>query len=315
MRSVTIYCHASPLNDVNVRSLFVTLLSMVRKQTDVFVKSLEGRWEQERYVCIGLDTDYTKIPSVFRQLASEGEAVYSFNKSIVDATQDIVCAYKPNSAYYEAMGNDGLTAMAKTIDYIKTTYPSIPVILDAKRGDIGATSEAYVRAVFDMFNADAVTVHPYMGKVSLEPFLRRADKGIIVMGANSNLGAGEFQDLLVGPHDEPLYKYVCRQVADTWNDLGNCAVTAGATEPHKIAEIRSVVGDMPILVLGVGAQGGEVLPAVKAGHGKDSFGLIINSSRSILYASNSANFAEAAREVALDLNRQIKKSYQTVERA
>jgi orotidine-5'-phosphate decarboxylase len=165
-------------------------------------------------------------------------------------------------AFYEALGRDGWDALFNTIDYIKTTYPGIPVILDANRGDIGTTNEAYTTAVFDELKADAVTVHPYFGQEALKPFLERKDKGIIIMASNSNPGAGEFQDLPVRDAGEPLYKVVARQVATAWNKNGNCVVTVGATYPDKISQVRSVVGDMPLLVLCVGQQGGEVEPTI-----------------------------------------------------
>jgi orotidine-5'-phosphate decarboxylase len=223
-----------------------------------FIAKLEDRWKLENFVCVGLDTEFASLPEAFRQYTSRADAIVRFNRDIVDATHDLVCAYKPNAAFYESLGRDGWDALFNTIDYIKVNHPDIPVILDAKRGDVGTTNEAYTIAVFDELQADAVTVHPYFGQEALEPFLDRKDKGIIVMASNSNLGAGEFQDLAVGDAGEPLYKVVARQVAAVWNKNGNCVVTVGATFPDKISQVRNVVGDMPLLVLGLGKQGGEV---------------------------------------------------------
>lgn len=164
-----------------------------------FVTALESRWQQGLFLCVGLDPRHDLLPQRFASLPTSEEAVASFNRAIVDTTHDLVCAYKPNVAYYEALGKAGHRALVATVRYIKDTYPAIPVILDAKRGDVGETSRAYAHALFEVLGADGVTVHPYLGQSSLAPFLDRGDKGIIVMGANSNSGAGEFQDLPVGP--------------------------------------------------------------------------------------------------------------------
>lgn len=203
------------------------------------------------------------------------------------------------------MGAPGIQALERTITYIKQAHPDCVVIVDAKRGDIDNTNLYYAEAVFDTLGADVVTVHPYMGRESLEPFLRRRDKGVIVMGANSCPGVGEFQDLPVGPEGIPLYEYVCRRVAGNWNHLGNCAVTAGATEPAKLARIREAVGDMPILLLGLGAQGGDIDECLRVGKAQSSFGLIANSSRAILYASPGPDFAQAAHLAAERFNHQL----------
>jgi orotidine-5'-phosphate decarboxylase len=203
------------------------------------------------------------------------------------------------------LGRGGWDALLITIDYIKTTYPDISVILDAKRGDIGSSNEAYATAVFDELKADAVTVHPYFGQEALQPFLDRKDKGIIIMASNSNPGAGEFQDLSVGDIGEPLYKVVAKQVAQVWNGHGNCAVTVGATYPDKIAEVRSVVGDMPLLVLGLGKQGGEIQPTIRAAKDSRGWGMIVNSTREIIYASEGNDYQEAARTQTMKLRAEI----------
>jgi len=270
-----------------------------------FIAKLEDRWKLENFVCVGLDTEFARLPETFRQYTSRTDAVVRFNKDIVDATHDLVCAYKPNAAFYEALGRDGWDTLFKTIEYIKTTYPEIPVILDAKRGDIGSTNEAYATAVFDELNADAVTVHPYFGREALQPFLERKDKGIIVMASNSNPGAGEFQDLPVGDAKEPLYKVIASRVAAVWNKNGNCVVTVGATFPDKISQVRSVVGDMALLVLGLGKQGGEVEPTIKAAKDSRGWGMIVSSSRTILYASSENDYQQASRAETIKLRREI----------
>ena len=278
---------------------------MMNSDKSLFITSLEAKWKQGLFVCVGLDITFAKLPPHLRKLSSLQEAVYQFNKSIIDATHDLVCAYKPNAAYYEAMGAEGWQVLQDTIHYIKDAYPDIPVILDAKRADIGETNEAYAQAAFDYLGADAITVHPYFGREALEPFLSRQDKCVIVMGANSNPGAKEFQDLKIKDSGMPLYQHVAQQVAEKWNVYGNCCLTVGATEPDKIKVVRQTVGDMPLLILGVGAQGGEVEPTVKAAQDSRGWGMIINSSRAVIYASQGEDFAEAARNSVANLNQAI----------
>lgn len=265
-----------------------------------FNQLLNSQWDKNNYLCVGLDTDISKIPASLQTLPLR-DALLTFNREIIDSTADLVCAYKPNAAYYEAYGVEGLMALMDTVHYIKENYSTVPVILDAKRGDIGSTNEAYARSIFDVIGADAVTVHPYLGRKSLEPILERKDKGVIVMGANSNEGAGELQDLPVGEYQEPLYRYVAKQVSEEWNANGNCALTASATEPEKIKEIRKVAPSLPLLILGVGAQEGNLDEAVKAGLDTNGHGIIINSSRSVIYASSENDFQMAARNIAEEL--------------
>jgi len=273
--------------------------------TPTFIAQLERRWRRGKFLCVGLDTDLTRLPQSFAGYPSPAAAVVAYNSAIVDATHDLVCAYKPNAAYYEALGADYWPALSGTITYIKAHYPDIPIILDAKRGDIGATNAGYVGAIFDLLGVDATTVHPYFGQEALRPFLERRDKGIIVMGSNSNAGAAEFQDQIMHRTGEPLYRYVARTVAEEWNTFGNCLVTVGATFPEKVARVREVVGDMPLLILGVGTQGGDL--AVTVRHGRDSrgWGMIINASRSVLYASGGDDYQDAARRAALALDQAI----------
>jgi orotidine-5'-phosphate decarboxylase len=263
-----------------------------------FVKKLEAQWSKGNFICIGLDSAYNRLPESLRSGRSVDEAIFDFNKEIVDATQGLVASYKPNTAFYEAEGDDGLWALYKTVRYIKESYPEIPVILDAKRGDIGNTNNGYVKSVFDTYHADAVTVNPYLGREALQPFLDRRDKGIFILAKTSNPGASEFQDKIITDEDGlmlPLYQYVARQVINEWNTNGNCGLVVGATYPEELAGIRQIAPNIPLLIPGIGAQGGQIESTVKAGKDSKNQGMIINASRSIIFASNGEDFAEAAR--------------------
>lgn len=273
----------------------------------MFISKLEQCWKQGNFVCVGLDSDYNFIPTALKSKASVEEALYIFNRDIIDATHDLVCAYKPNAAFYEVQGDAGLRALIRTVHYLKETYPHIPIILDAKRADIGSTNLGYVQAAFDLIGVDAITVHPYLGKEALAPFLARKEKGIIVLAKTSNPGASEFQDLPVGDSREPLYQVVAHHVADDWNTHGNCGLVVGATYPDDLKKVRSIVGDMPILIPGLGAQGGEVEATVTAGKDSRGWGMIINSSRSIIFASKGNDFAQAARKATEELKAEINK--------
>lgn len=285
--------------------------------TSEFVAKLENRWLQDNFVCVGLDSDFSQIPQVLKDatpitsLAANlqdihaEEVMFRFNKAIIDATADLVCAYKPNPAFYEAQGDQGLRALARTVRHIKDNYPDVPVILDAKRADIGNTNNGYLEAAFDQLGVDAITVHPYLGREAMKPFLDRKDKGIIVLARTSNPGAGEFQDLRVGEAQEPLYQVIARNVAESWNQNGNCAVVVGATYPRELAEVRAIVEDMPILLPGIGVQGGEVESTVIAGKDSRGWGMIINSSRGIIFASKGEDFAQAARGAIQRLSTEI----------
>ncbi|HZR40879.1 MAG TPA: orotidine-5'-phosphate decarboxylase [Ktedonobacteraceae bacterium] len=275
------------------------------QKATTFAALLERGWQQGSLVCVGLDPDYERLPASVSKIGTVEEAIFVFNREIIDATHDLVCAYKPNSAFYEALGDEGWHALVKTVHYIKATYPNIPVILDAKRADIGSTTIGYVQAAFDVIGADAITVHPYLGKEALAPFLERKEKGILVLARTSNPGAGEFQDLLVGDSREPLYQVVARHVAQSWNTNGNCALVVGATYPAELKQVRAIVGDMPILIPGIGAQGGEVAATVQAGKDSRGWGMIISSSRSVIYASNGPDFAQAARNATVQLRAEI----------
>lgn len=276
-----------------------------------FRQMLEAQWARDKFVCVGLDSEFSKIPESVRRSYTFGvsipEAICCFNREIVDTTGDIVLAYKPNAAFYEAHGDEGFVALRRTIVDIHAIAPDVPVILDAKRADIGNTNNGYVEMAFDYLGVDAITVNPYLGAEALQPFLARADKGIIVLCRTSNPGAGEFQDRRVNISNEtrfelntyaktfPLYQVIAYQVAKVWNKNGNCGLVVGATHPDELREVRKLVGDMPILIPGIGAQGGDVEKTVKAGVDSRGYGMIINSSRGIIFASQEADFAEAAR--------------------
>jgi orotidine-5'-phosphate decarboxylase len=253
-------------------------------------------------VCVGLDSEISKLPESFRL---KGNPQFEFNKAIIDATHDLVSSYKPNSAFYEADGEQGVKELKLTCDYLTSTYPEIPIILDAKRADIGNTNNGYVTHAFDYLKVDAITLHPYLGSEALKPFLARNDKGLIILCRTSNPGAGELQDLQV--NGEPLYQIVAKKVSSEWNKNNNCLLVVGATYPEELAEIRKLTGDMTFLVPGVGAQGGDVEKTIKAGLNSQKAGLIISSSRGIIFASNGDDFADRAREETQKLRDEINK--------
>jgi orotidine-5'-phosphate decarboxylase len=264
---------------------------------------LEAQWDQKKFLCVGLDPSLDKIPQSV-QRPNTRETLTAFNRALIDATKDIVCAYKPNTAFYEAYGDEGWAALRETIEYVHEQALGVPVILDAKRADIGSTNEGYVAASFGHMRSDAITVQPYLGSEALAPFLALKDKGIIVLCRTSNEGSGELQDMLVD--GEPLFMCVARMVAGKWNTNKNCALVVGATYPDELRRVRAVVGDIPILIPGVGAQGGDLEATVLAGRDERGRGIIISSSRSIIYASDGADFAEAARAEAMRLDSAIR---------
>lgn len=265
-----------------------------------FYQKLDAITKQNNsLLCVGLDSDIAKLPEVCQK---QEHKQFSFNKAIIDATHDLVNAYKPNTAFYESRGLPGIEALKLTCDYIRETYPEIPIIIDAKRADIGNTNEGYSTFVFEYLQADAITLHPYLGQEAIQPFLDRKDKGVIVLCRTSNKGAAEFQDLSI--EGEPLYQHVADHVAHKWNANGNCALVVGATYPEELTQVRAIVGDMPLLIPGVGAQGGDVEKTVKAGV-HNGARAIINASRSIIFASSGDDFAEKAREEAQKLRDQI----------
>lgn len=264
-----------------------------------FIRQLREAWAQnDSLVCVGLDPEIERLPA---SIAAEASPIFQFNKAIIDATADLVCAYKPQFAHYAAY--EAEDQLERTIEYIHRTYPGIPVILDSKRGDVGNTAERYAIEAFERYGADAVTVNPYLGGDSLEPFLRHENKGVVVLCRTSNPGAREVQDLQIG--SRRLYHVIAELIAQRWNTRGNCMMVVGATYPRELAEIRAIAGDIPFLVPGVGAQGGDVAQAVQNGRTRQGTGLVISSSRAILYASSGPDFATAARGAAAQLRDQI----------
>ena len=242
-------------------------------------------------VCVGLDSDINRLPEAYR--AGE-HPQFAFNRWIIDQTANYAAAYKPNIAFYEVRGEAGFRDLRLTMDYLRANHPDVLTICDAKRADIGSTSAAYANAIFDELGFDAVTLHPYLGREALEPFLSRADKGCIILCRTSNPGAGEFQDLRVD--GTPLYQVVARQVSHEWNARGSCMLVVGATYPDEMRQIRALVGDMPFLVPGIGEQGGDIQAVVDAGLTAAGKGLIINSSRAIIFADDPAAIARDLRD-------------------
>ncbi|GLQ92343.1 orotidine-5'-phosphate decarboxylase [Dyella acidisoli] len=264
-----------------------------------FMQSLQTAWTRNNsLVCVGLDPEPAKFPA---HLKGRPDAVFEFCAAIVDATADLACSFKPQIAHFAALRAE--EALERLIAHIHAKHPGVPVILDAKRGDIGSTAQHYVTEAFERFGADAVTLNPYLGRDSAQPFLDRADKGVILLCHTSNPGAADLQDLDVG--GKPLYQHVARLIAQEWNTHGNCALVTGATYPEQLAEVRALIGDIPLLVPGIGAQGGDVQAVVRNGRTAAGAGLMINSSRAILYAGSGEDFAEAARTAALDLRDSI----------
>lgn len=269
-----------------------------------FTAKLSAAWaSQQSLLCVGLDPDLAKLPPA---LKDRPDGILNFCAAIVDATADAACAFKPQIAYFSALrAEDQLEDLCA---YIRERYPHIPVVLDAKRGDIGATAQQYAREAFERYGADAVTVNPYMGFDSVEPYLSwGGGKGVIILCRTSNAGGSDLQFLQVD--GKPLYLHVAETVANKWNTNGQCSLVVGATFPQELAQVRQVVGDMPLLVPGIGAQGGDVAATVRAGKTASGTGMMINSSRAILYAKpqTGEDFTQAARRVALetcdDINR------------
>ena len=254
---------------------------------------------KKSFLCIGLDVDLTKIPT---QLLETEDPIFEFNKAIIDATHDLCVSYKPNTAFYEAYGIKGWQSLQKTIQYINENYPDVFTIADAKRGDIGNTSTMYAKAFFEDLNFDSVTVAPYMGKDSVEPFLAFENKHTIMLALTSNEGAFDFQTLET--NGKELYKTVL-ETSKNWKNSQNLMYVVGATKAEYFTEIRKIVPNSFLLVPGVGAQGGSLVEVCKYGM-NENVGLLINSSRGIIYASNGTDFAEKAREEALKLQVEMK---------
>jgi len=264
-----------------------------------FIEALKQAWHRNHsLVCVGLDPEPSRFPEHLRE---DPNAIFAFCSAIVDATADVVCCFKPQFAHFAARGAE--ETLQRLIAHIRARHPRVPVILDAKRGDIGSTAAFYASEAFDRYGADAVTVNPYLGRDSLEPFLSRADKGVVILCRTSNAGASDLQDLDVG--GKKLYQHVAATVAREWNGNGNAMLVVGATYPGELADVRAIVGEMPLLVPGVGAQGGDVEAVVKNGATRDGTGLVISSSRAILYAGSGHDFADAARAAAVALRDEI----------
>ncbi|MCQ2321372.1 MAG: orotidine-5'-phosphate decarboxylase [Bacteroidales bacterium] len=254
--------------------------------------------QKQSFLCVGLDTDINKIP---QELLAMEDPVFEFNKQIINKTAQYTVAYKPNTAFYEVYGTKGWMSLERTIQYIHNNYPEIFVIADAKRGDIGNTSANYAKAFFNTLKADALTVAPYMGKDSVEPFLNFEDKWVVLLALTSNAGSKDFQYLSVG--DKMLHQQVL-QTATTWADSEKMMFVVGATHPEELGEIRMMLPDYFFLVPGVGAQGGDLQAVAKNGLNNEC-GLLVNSSRGIIYASNGSDFAIRAGEKAKELQEQM----------
>jgi len=287
-----------------------------------FIELLQARWAEGKFVCVGLDSASEKLPeSVYRAAETAGAwgRQDAFNRRIIVATHGEICACKPNTAFYEADGASGVNNLQSSAMFIREHAPEVVLTVDGKRGDIGNTNDGYAKFLFDQLGADAITVPPYLGKESLMPFLDRGDRGVIVLCRTSNPGAGEFQDRPVKPYPDeaerwgittdfmPFYQLVAWRVSREWNDNGNCALVVGATgESRELAKVRSIVGDMPILIPGVGAQGGDLEEAVYQGQSSNGTGMIINASRSVIFASSGEDFVDAAVAEVQRMNQVIR---------
>ena len=269
----------------------------MNSRSNTFNQQLQSAWaSQGSMLCVGFDPDPKRLPSI---LQGKPEGIYEFCREIADATADLVCAFKPQFAYFASQRAEA--QLEKLIKHLKEKYPHIPVILDSKRGDIGSTADHYALEAFERYGADAVTVNPYMGFDTIEPYLKHVGKGVIVLCRTSNPGGSDLQFLNVAPNGEPLYLHVAKLAAQEWNSTDQISLVVGATFPEEIAKVRAIVGGMPLLIPGIGAQGGDIDTTVSAGKiaGKPGTGMIINSSRAILYASSGTDFAQAARAVAI----------------
>lgn len=258
-----------------------------------FIEMLQAAWQKnDSLLCVGLDPDPAKFPP---HLAGRPGAIFEFCRAIVDATADLVCAFKPQIAYFAAhRAEDQLQSL---IAHIHDRHPGIPVIVDAKRGDIGSTAEQYAIEVFERYRGDAITANPYMGRDSAEPYLAYRDKGVFLLCRTSNPGGSDLQFLDIG--GKKLYEHVAEIVARDWNTSGQCGLVVGATYPDEIARVRQIVGDMPLLVPGIGAQGGDIEATLNGGRTARGTGLILNNSRAILYAGRGEDFAHSSRQAAM----------------
>jgi len=267
----------------------------MNSRSNTFNQQLQSAWaSQGSMLCVGFDPDPKRLPASFQ---GKPEGIFEFCREIADATADLVCSFKPQFAYFASQRAEA--QLEKLIGHLKDKYPHIPVILDSKRGDIGSTADQYALEAFERYGADAVTVNPYMGFDTIEPYLKHAGKGVIVLCRTSNPGGSDLQFLNVNS-GEPLYLHVAKLASQKWNGSGQISLVVGATFPEEIAKVRAIVGDMPLLIPGIGAQGGDIDATIKAGRilNTPGTGMIINSSRAILYASAGSDFAQAARDIA-----------------
>lgn len=293
-----------------------------------FMELVRARWGEDKFVCVGLDTDPRRLPS--------GRTIYDHNWHLVEATGDLACAFKLNVGFYLMRGPGGLEALRDTCDFIRKHAPGVPIILDGKWGDIGSSSDAYQDAAFDALRGDAATVNPYLGQDGLQPFLDQTNQGIVVLCRTSNQGAAEFQDRIVTPHPEewmrwtddeserkeferyigegdldlevpemPFYQLVAYRVTREWNEHGNCALVLGATHPDELRKVREIAPKVPFLLPGVGVQGADVKTVIQAGVDADGTGIIVNASRSIIFASDGDDFPAAARQKTIELSDEI----------
>lgn len=253
--------------------------------------------EQNSLLCVGLDPDMRRLPE---SIKSDPDPLFKFCSEIIDSTKHVAAAFKPNFAFFEAHGSKGWAALEKLVDFIPD---NIMKLADAKRADIGSTSEMYARAIFEKLGFDAVTVNPYLGRDAIEPFLQWPEKGAFILGITSNPGSKDFQHLQVG--SEPVYKIVIRQVTENWNTQNNCGLVVGATHPEELAEVRKLAPGIPFLIPGIGAQGGDLAQSVLNGTDESGGLALFNSSRGIIYKSSGSDFAEAAGREAELLNKQI----------
>ena len=264
-----------------------------------FIEKLKNRWTRSNsLLCVGLDPDFDRFPLSIKE---KKNPYFEFCTAIVDATAEFACAFKPQIAYFASCGAEG--ELKDIIDFIHEKHPDIPVVLDSKRGDIGSTAKHYAKEAFVRYGADAVTLSPYMGFDSVQPYLEYEDRGAILLCRTSNPGGNDIQMLQVD--GKPIYQRVAELASGPWNLTGQLGLVVGATYPNEIAAVRAIVGDLPLLVPGVGAQGGDINACVTAGVTKDMTGMMINSSRAILYASKAEDFKEAAARVAQETRDKI----------
>ena len=256
------------------------------------VQKLEARIDASHsLLCVGLDPELARLPERFR---TEPYPLFAFCRFIMDSTAEFAAAFKPNTAFFEAHGARGWEELAMVFAHLREHHRDHFSICDAKRGDIGSTNHGYVRAIFDEFGADAITVHPYLGREALSPFLEREDKSSVILCRTSNPGAGELQDLAL--EGKPLWQHVAERVRGEWNQRGNCMLVVGATWPAEMRRIRAIVPEMNLLVPGIGAQGGDLAATVHAGLRADGKGLLLSSSRAILYGDDPAAIARETRD-------------------